>query len=325
MTTLVTGATGLLGNNIVRALLDRGERVRVMVRQTSPTKPLEGLDVETCEGDIRNAADVERAAADTEFVIHSAAYLQIGRTGLDLSRKINVNGSRNVAVAARQAGARMIHVSTVDTLGVGKPDALADEEQQFGEKIPSSYSISKTEAERAVEQEIEAGLDAAIVHPGFIVGPWDWKPSSGRMLLAVARQFTPVAPSGGHTVADACDVSTAILAAREKATSGEHYILGGHPISYFDYWKLCAEVSGGRPPQFRMGPVIRNLAGKAGDLWTALSGNEGDVNSASLGISGQWHFYSSQKAADALGYQCRPIRESVESSWRWLQEYGYAK
>jgi dihydroflavonol-4-reductase len=323
MTFLVTGSTGLIGNNVVRLLLGRQQAVRVLVREASSRRSLEGLPVEVYTGDIRDRSDVKRAMAGVQNVVHSAAVLQVGHTKLDLSRAINVQGTRNVAREARSVGARMVHVSTVDTLGVGQSDRLASEEQQFGEKIPSSYSISKREAEQKVRDEIANGLDAVVVHPVFTIGPWDWKPSSGRMLLAVARQFTPFAPSGGHTVADARDVAEGILSACERGESGEHYILGGHPMSYFDYWKLCAHVSGGRPPLFRLGSLNRMIAGSCGDIWSRISGREGDVNSATLGLSSQWHYYSCEKAEQQLDYRCRPVRESLEASWAWLREYGY--
>jgi dihydroflavonol-4-reductase len=307
----------------VRLLLEKGEAVRVLVRDSSDERPLANLDVERVTGDVRCESDVRRAMRGVDCVVHSAALLHIGKTNLGLSRAINVEGTRNVVTASQEAGARMVHVSTVDTMGVGRPGALASEEQQFGEKVPTSYSISKREAEQLVEAAISAGLNGIIVHPVFMVGPWDWKPSSGRMLLAIAQRFTPLAPSGGHTVADARDVAQGIISALETGRRGEHYILGGHPISYLDFWKLCAEVSGGRGPFGRLGPVNRIVAGWGGDLWARLTGQEGDVNSASLGVSSQWHYYTSEKAERELSYRYRPIRESVEVAWEWFREYGY--
>lgn len=169
------------------------------------------------------------------------------------------------------------------------------------------------------------GLDAVIVNPGFMLGPWDWKPSSGRMLLQVARRFTPVAPIGGCTVCDARDVAEGILAAVEQGQSGRRYILGGHPMSYFDLWWLMADVSGGRAPFIKAGPLMRWIGGAAGDVQRCMTGREPDVNSAAVGMSSLFHYYSSARAEAELGYYRRPAREAVESAWDWFLRHGYVK
>ena len=324
MTTLVTGATGLIGNNVVRLLLERGEPVRALVRESSDPRPFEGLDVETVNGDLRDETSVRYAMQGVSRVIHAAAHLWIGHTQLQLSRAINVEGTRHIAATARSLGIRMLYVSTVDTLGVGRRDQPATETEHFGEKAACSYVTSKREAEEVVRQELEEGLDATIVHPTFTIGPWDWKPSSGRMMLAVAQHYTPVAPSGGHTVADVRDVASGILSACEHGPTGEHYILGGESISYLDYWKRCAAVAVRRPPSIRMGPLVRLLAGRVGDLWSRVAGSESDINSAAIAISSQYHFYSSEKAERELSYAVRPLDNSIQDAWKWFVEYGYA-
>lgn len=321
---LVTGATGLVGNNVLRLLLDRGQPVRVLCRESSDCRPLEGLNVEVAIGDVRDLESLRRACHGVSAVVHAAAVVRIGWTGLDLQRAVNVEGSRNVAVAARQAGARMIHVSSVDALGVGARHKPADEQTPRTGKVPCSYVVSKREAEQAIREEVARGTDAVIVNPGFMLGPWDWKPSSGRMLLEVARRFTPLAPTGGMSVCDVRDVATGILAAMQRAATGEQYILAGHNMRYRDVWNLFAEVTGGRKPWFPAGPMLRVIGGGFGDLRTKLTGREPDVNSAAVRMSSQYHFYSSQKAIDQLGYSIRPARESVETAWAWFREHGYA-
>src|SRR5687767_10827192 len=125
---LVTGATGLVGNNVVRLLLERGSRVRTLTRVRSDIRPLQGLDVEQCEGDVRNEASVRSAMQGMTHVIHSAAHVHIGWSSRELHQAVNVEGTRNVAEAARLAGTRMIHVSSVDALGLDPHGGNADEE-----------------------------------------------------------------------------------------------------------------------------------------------------------------------------------------------------
>jgi dihydroflavonol-4-reductase len=324
MATLVTGATGLMGNNVVRALLDQGRSVRVLVRETSDPRPLEGLDTEVVRGDIREAEAVRRACAGVDGVVHAAGWVHIGWTGAELAREVNVEGTRCVARAAQEAGVRMIHVSSMNALGIGKQDQPADEESPRVGQVPCPYIVTKRESEEVVRQCIEEGLDAVIVNPGFMLGPWDWKPSSGRMVLELSRRFMPVAPRGGCSACDVRDVAQGILAAREKGRSGQNYILAGENLRYLDLWKIVAEVTGRRAPWFRPGPVAPWIGGHLGDLKARLTGREPDLNSAAIRVSWQFHYYSCRRAEEELGYRYRPAREAVEASWAWFREYGYA-
>lgn len=324
MTTLVTGATGLVGNNVVRLLRDARETVRVLVRQTSDPRPLAGLEVEAVIGDVADVESVRRAMAGAAQVVHAAAIVHIGWTGLASQRAINVEGTRNVAKAAREANAKMVHVSSVDALGVGSPDLPADEESPREGKVPCSYVITKREAEQAFLEEVERGLDGVIVNPGLMFGPWDWRPSSGRMLLEVARRFTPLAPKGGGTVCDVRDVAAGILAALDRGAAGRHYILGGENLTYLELWKRIARATGGSAPICRAGPLLRIAAGRGGDLIGKITGREPDVNSAAVGMSDLYHYYSIARAQEELGYVVRPVEESIADAWRWFQAEGYA-
>jgi dihydroflavonol-4-reductase len=317
---LVTGATGLVGNNLVRQILERGGTVRALVRSEGVPDCLAGLAVETARGDIRDAESVERAARGVRCVLHAAADTHIGWHHLERQRQINVTGSRNVGLAARAAGARMIHVSSVDAL----PDSLdgrpVDEETPDRCKVPCTYVVTKREAEQAVRALMQDGLDAVIVNPGFMLGPWDWKPSSGRMLLAIARVRIPAAPRGGMSGCDVRDVASGILNAATRGRPGHRYILAGENISYFDAWRMFARIVGHPPgPSYLIPSWINGLSGRLGDLWARVSGNETDVNSAMIQMSQRFHYYCSDRARRELGYQPRPFEESARDAWEWLR------
>ena len=322
--TLVTGATGLVGNNVVRHILDRGEAVRVLCRESSDPRPLDGLNVQKLIGDIRHPDSIQRACQGVGAVIHAAGHVHIGRSNLDLHRSINVEGTRNVARAARTAGARMVHVSSTDAAGIVSLDEPADEETPFSDDGGCTYTITKREAERVVHEEIDDGLDAVIVSPGFMLGPWDWKPSSGRMLLEVARGRAWLAPRGHFSVCDVRDVATAIHSAKERGQRGRHYLLAGKTLSYFDAFKLFARITGGRPPIWSPGPVVSLVGGWLGDLTTLIIGKEPDINSAAIRVARLPKNYSSKRAQAELGYKTRPVVESVCDAWEWFREYGYA-
>ena len=329
MLTLVTGATGLVGNNVVRLLLERGERVRVLQRTTSDPRPLAGLDVEHAQGDVRDADAVRAACAGVQRVIHTAAYVHIGWSNLTTHRAVNVEGTRSVAAAAREVGARLVHVSSVDALRPGVKRQPSDESclpnVATNGKAVIPYVRTKREAEAAVMAAVGAGLDAVIVNPVYMLGPWDWKPSSGRMLLVLKRNGAFAAPRGGNDFCDVRDVAAGILAAMERGARGERYILGGEPLDYRTAWTQFAGVVGVRPPRMRIGPLVNLVAGVAGDAWGRATGREPDINSAAIRMASEPHHFSYARAARELGYQPRPAREAAQAAWEWFVEHGYVR
>ena len=291
MVTLVTGATGLVGNNVVRCLLAEGHAVRVLARQGADAPPLAGLDIEIARGDVRDRTAVNEAMRGAACVVHAAGDVRIGWTALETARAINVEGTRNVAEAARDACARLVHVSSIDALGTAGARQVADENTPGGGGVLCPYVVTKREAEQVVLDLVGQGLNASIVNPGFMIGPYDWKPSSGRMLLQVARGWGLFAPLGANSYCDVRDVAAGIHAALRKGEPGRRYILAGETLSYFQAWRIFAEVTGGTPPVFPAGPLARIAAGRVGDLVTRLTGREPDVNSAAAAMSAQSDSY----------------------------------
>jgi dihydroflavonol-4-reductase len=320
---LVTGATGLLGNNIVRQLLKAGDEVRVLARASSDPRSLAGLSIERAEGDVRDSASIVEACRGVQVVIHSAGHVHLGWKQLDQHRQINVEGARNVAIAARGAGAKLVHVSAINALGLGRLNDPADEDSALPGIVQCPYVVTKREAELAVMAEVANGLDAVIVNPGCMFGPWDWKPSSGKMLLAVAK-FAPIFPMGAVSFCDARDVAAGTLAAAKRGHTGRKYILGGHNLSYWEAWRQMARLAGKRGPISPMGPMFRGVVAPMLDLYTWMSGHEGDANSAILLMGRQQHCFSSRRAETELGYRVRPFAETLADTWAWFRENGYA-
>ncbi len=324
MLTLVTGATGLVGNNVVRLLVERGDAVRVLTRNGSSSRALEGLPVEIAHGDIRQPETIRAACRGVRRVIHAAAEVQLGWKGMELARTINVEGTRNVAAAARTEGARLCHVSTINALGLGSRQRPADEETPICETVPCPYVITKREAEQVVLGEIASGLDAVIVNPVYMLGPWDWKPSSGRMLLEIATGWAKLAPPGGNDFCDVRDVAAGILAAIERGVRGRRYILGGESLSFMEAWTMFAKIIGVRPPWRKALPPGLWIYGHFGDLRGWLTGREPNLNSAAVALARLEHHYSYARAAAELDYRPRPASEAAEMAWQWFRAHGYA-
>lgn len=324
---LVTGATGLVGNNVVRQLVARGVGVRVLVRTNSPvgSKALAGLAVDEVEGSITDEDSLARAVDGAASVVHAAGYVHCGWRNGEAMREVNVEGTRHVARAARRAGARLIHVSSVDTIGIRHDGVLGDEETPPGGMPLFPYVVTKLEAERVIMEEVDRGLDAVIVNPAYMLGPWDWKPSSGRMLLEIGAGKGLFAPPGSNDFVDVRDVAAGVLAALAKGQTGRRYILGGHALRYLDAWRAMAHVTGRMQPLgLAPRPCVR-IAGWVGDLKAMLTGREGPMNSAATQTSLLGHNYSCRRAIDELGYAFRPFEDTVQAAWDWFVARGYAK
>ena len=201
MRVVVTGATGHVGSNLVRALIRRGDQVRVVVRER--VRSLEGLDVERVLGDVRDEASLRAAFADAEIVYHLAAVISISGDRNGTVRAVNVDGTRRVAEAALAAGVRrLVHCSSVHAFNLYQPGAVDPIDEAWA-RVPDSaphfaYDRSKAAGERALREVIEKGLDAVILHPSGVVGPYDFGPSRmGQVLLQLYHRKLPSLLGGG--------------------------------------------------------------------------------------------------------------------------------
>ena len=187
------------------------------------------------------------------------------------------------------------------------------------------YVITKRDAERVVMEQVSRGLDAVIVNPVYMLGPWDWKPSSGRMLLEVGAGKGLFAPPGANDFVDVRDVAGGILAAAERGRTGRRYILGGHALSYLEAWGVFARVAGRMQPLgVAPRPIVR-VAGWAGDVASLALARELPVNSAATRMSMLAHNFSSRRAEAELGYSFRPLETTVADAWEWFIARGFAK
>lgn len=329
MNVLVTGATGLLGNNVLRQLLDAGHHAQVLVRPTSDLRAIDGLysrdgtPIGIHQGDVTDKDSVRRAASEATHIVHSAADIHIGWKGLERQRRVNVSGSRNVGEIAKELAVPMVHVSTVNTLGLTGTKAPANEETPFGtHNLPTTYVVSKKEADEEIERLRDNGLNATIVYPGFMFGPNDWRLSSGRMLTGLAQGLPLVSPRGGCSLCDARDVADGIIQALLYQKPNEGFILAGHNLSYLELWRAISKEIGSFYPLCRMGPLVVMGSKLFCDLSTRITGKEGTVNSGMLGMSEQWHYYSSEKAMQRLNYKVRSVEQIISDAWRWLCDQG---
>lgn len=343
MRVFVTGGTGLLGNTVIRGLCEAGDHVIALVRSQPDPAVFEGLKVELLHGElvppvadsdvphdggerpksIESSVDlIDQAIASCDAVIHCAALIHLGWRKLDESMRVNCEGTRRITYSCLRHRKKLVFIGAVNSIALGSPKVWADETtalEHAGGQVECSYVKSKRAAAELVREAVAEGLNAIIVHPGFMLGPWDWKPSSGRMMLEVGTGWKPIAPSGGCSLCDSRDVAAAVIRAlKSEIESGREFILAGHNWTYLKLWTEMATRLGARPPIRRAGPGMEYLAGIAGDFWTRMTGKEQDVNSAGVAMSGQYHWYTSRRAETELGYQIRDAKETLDDAGDWI-------
>jgi len=325
MKIFVTGGSGLLGNTILRRLAATPHESACLVRGEPDERVFGGLDAVVFSGDLDDRDCLDRAARWADVVIHSAGLIRLGWSQLDESMHVNRDGTRHVVEACLKHDCRLLHVGTVNTLAVGSRKEIVDETTPLdhaGGQIPCSYVVSKRAGSDEVASGIARGLRAVLLHPGFMLGPWDWKPSSGRMMLEVGRRWKPIAPRGGCSVCDSRDVADAIIAAIDaEVENGRHYILAGHNQTYYQLWTEIGKRFGKSKPIMPAGPLQRAIGSIAGDAYRRLTGREPDTNSASVRMSSQYHWYDSTRAASELGYQNRAASETLDDAADWIREH----
>jgi dihydroflavonol-4-reductase len=314
----VTGATGLLGNNLVRALVARGERVRVLVRGGATRPELAGIPLTIADGSLDSP--LERCFDGADVVVHAAAQVRIGRRDADHMHRVNVDGTRAVCAAVERCGARLVHVSSVDGLGLRSLAHPADEMvSPRREEEVAPYITTKRAADAVVRA---SATDHVIVHPTFMLGPYDWKPSSGTMLRAIARGRGRIAPPGANNFVHVQDVVHGIIAAAD-GPRGRAWILGNENLTYREAWSLFARVTGGPAPVATLPPTAVAPVAAALDLaWTVvgwLGVPEGDLNGPAVRMGSKPHVFDPSRARAELGLPATPIEQAARDAWDWMR------
>ncbi len=326
MQTVVTGATGHLGNNLVRALLARGERVRALVLPGDDTRPIAGLPVEVTLGDVRDLGALLWAFRGADTVYHLAGLITIAPGRETLLHQVNVLGTRNVVEAALRCNVqRLVYTASIHAMVEPPHGTMIDERQPFDpERIPTEYGRSKARAALEVLAGVERGLDAVIVCPTGIIGPYDFQPSEmGRLFLKVARRKMPLYVHGAYDFVDVRDVAWGLIAAVERGQRGESYILSGEAVTVRQLMSYLEECSGVQAPRLGLPASWARRVARWTSLYARLSGSRPAFTEESVSILVSNCCISHEKASRELGYTPRPIPETVADTLRWFREAGF--
>ncbi len=328
MKSLVTGATGFLGSALVRELLKDGKEVRVLVRQGSSTRNIDGLEVEKAYGDVRDKESVKAALAGCDVFYQTAALFEYWGPSKKDYYDVNVEGTKASLQAALEQGVpKVVHTSSIVALGAHGCDYLAKEDAEFNYwKTGAHYCISKYLAEVEALKFAEKGLAVVVVNPGAVIGIRDVRPTpSGRLILDVLNKKTPGYMDGGLNYVDVEDVARGHILAAQKGKTGEKYILGNANLSMLDFYRLVADVAGMKPPKLKFPyPAVLATAYLYG-IVAAISRRPPVVTPAAARVARMYGYFDSSKAVKELGMPQTPIRTTVEKAVNWFRENGYVR
>lgn len=318
MRVVITGASGLIGNNLAAELLDEGHTVVAADRVRSTA--LDDLDVEFAKIDVLDPASLREAFDGADAVFHLAAIISLVGDPKGVVARVNVEGPRNSARAALDAGvARFVHCSSVHAFDLHTCGPSLDETGPRTVKAHApAYDRSKYAGEQQIQAAIADGLDAVIVNPTGVFGPRDFSGSRiGETIQQLRSGKIPVTVSGGFDFVDVRDVVRGMLGALDRGRTGENYLLSGTRISIRELRKLTAAVDGSKRPTLdiplglikSLAPMVEFFTPQGGDpLFTRDSLHALEFSPT----------VSHYKATTELGYATRPIHETVADTIHWM-------
>jgi dihydroflavonol-4-reductase len=315
---LVTGATGHIGNVLIRQLLARGEAVRALVRDSGVPPALEGLDVELLQGDILERASLARAVHGADVVYHLAARISLEAGPDPQTERVNLEGTRNVIAAVRGSGhpCRLVYASSVYALRVPR-QGLIDETLPFDPRqARGAYDRSKAAASLQVRRAAAAGLDAVIVCPTAVAGPYDFRTSeTGRGILYNMAPGLKFYVDGAYDFVDVRDVAQGMIQAAAAGRRGAIYILGGGRLTVREVAETVWEAADGWHVGIRLPGWVAGLAAEVLPLLL----EDPLVTPYALGAVRSNSSISHDRARRELGYRPRPARQAILDAVRWWQ------
>jgi dihydroflavonol-4-reductase len=315
--TLLTGATGFIGSHLARALAERGEDLRVTVREGSDTSAIDDLDVERVRCNLLDRRAVRRALNGVDKVFHAAGMTSVRPSDAERLFEVNVGGVRTVLSESLRAGVgRVVLTSSAAALGPAQRGGTADERQIFSAAhlgIPYVNSVHEAEAEAF--RIAAAGLPLVCVNPTVVFGPGDTHVTSTRLVRSFLLGKVPAYADGALNVVDVRDVAAGHLLADDKGSVGERYVLGGRNFTFDRLFADLGRLSGVDPPL----KVPRSLAAVAATVLRIGPGRT-TLEPREVLAASQFWTYRSTKAKRVLGFGARPHEETLEATVAWYMD-----
>lgn len=325
MVVLVTGSTGLLGANVVRALLERSYKVKVLARESNHLSVLDNLNLTIMLGEVTAVDDVVDAAQGCDLIIHIAADTNQHYTKLSEYDEVNIGSVKHVIKAAeRRDVGKVIYVSSAAVFGSGTKEHPGNESTEI--KSPFCHSLyikSKAAGQKLILEAAKySPADFIVVNPSFMLGAYDSKPSSGQIVKMSYRKRFVFVPPGGKNFVHVKDVAIGICNAIENGKNGECYLLGNENLTFDEFFKMVEKSSGYKSFHVPIPGVILKAGGfLAGIL--CKCGLKSSFNWINANILCEGNYYSNKKAVRELSMPGTPIKLAVEDAISWFRQSGY--
>jgi len=327
---LVTGATGLLGSDLLAKLVMRGQRVKAIRRAHSDLALAEKAlgrnkisiqDVTWIDADVTDYFSLVEAMKDVEQVYHCAAVVSFNPQAASHMMQVNVRGTANVVNAALECGInKLCYVSSTAALGRTEQSKMMDEESHWqNSNYNSNYAISKYGAEREVWRAMEEGLNAVIVNPSVIIGPGDWKTDSSRIIGQVWKGLR-FYPQGGNAFVDVRDITDVMIKLMEGPYSRQRYLLLSENKSYREIFNMTADAFKKKRPSMRINKLMSAAAWRAEWLRSKMTGSSPVVTKEMLRASSRNYLYSNQKIKAELKHNFIPVEQTIEDTCKIFLE-----
>ncbi|MBW6465457.1 MAG: NAD-dependent epimerase/dehydratase family protein [Brevefilum sp.] len=317
---LVTGAAGHLGNVLVRELLARGEKVRALILPGEDTQSLEGLPVERIEGNVLNTDSLRAAMRDVDVVFHLAALVSITEEKSYLLQAVNVDGTRNVIEAAKDAGVgKLVYTSSIHALERPPMGVSITEKLAFDPHNPAGpYDRTKAQASILVQQAVQDGLNTSILCPTGVTGPYDYRRSEiGELILSFMQKRVNFLVEGAFDFVDVRDVALGQILARDLGQPGETYILGGERVELKLFHDLVQRVTGKETAVITFPLPVALIVAPMAELYYKITKTRPRITRYSIETVISNSDIRSDKAKAELGYQPRSLVSSIADTVRW--------
>lgn len=328
---IVTGSSGLLGNNLVRKLLELQKKVRVLLL---PNEKISGIDqsqVEVVYGDVRDIESLKplfkRQEKEKLICIHCAGIITISNKNDNRVYDVNVNGTQNIVNLCKEHKVeKLIYVSSVHAITEKPNKELIREIDVFEpDKLKGVYSKTKAMATNIVLDSAKEGLNACVVHPSGIIGPNDYYTGNfTELIISFLKNKLPVIVSGGYDFVDVRDVCDGIISAVDKGRKGECYILSNKFYSVKELTDTLAKITNKKPiksviPRWFIVPLA-----PLAELYYKLVKKKPLFTAYSLYVLESNANFSHEKATKELNYHPRCLDDTLKTTVDWLKEHNYA-
>jgi dihydroflavonol-4-reductase len=321
----VIGASGLIGNNICRSLLEKGFQVKALVHINSNS--LERLEVEKIRGDILDMAGLRKFLQDVDIVFHAGGKISIDGDKDGSVREVNVTGTKNVVEACLSTEVqRLVYFSSIHALQQ-QPEEELDENRPLIGEGGFLHDVAKSDAEKEVMKGIAQGLDAVILIPTAAIGPYDFQSSfMGQGLIALYNRKIPTLLDGGFDWVDVRDIAKAAIAAMEKGKSGERYVISGMWKTVKELASLVQEITGVPAPKFTTPQWLARMGIPLAKAYSFITHTPILYTNETLEVLVRCNRnISSLKARRELGFYPRPLAETLHDTFEWHKQVGSIK